>query len=104
MVESAYASLASTGVVGVILVLTILALRVKDDALSTEKNARIEDAQKFLALALSLQKEVTLAVSALTEIVKKWEKREEEQERLEREVARARVDTPQEFVPQGRPR
>lgn len=81
------AQLASTGVVGVFLIIVLYALREKDKALDIEKNARIEDAKQYLALSMTLQKDVIMAVKALGEIVDKWEKREEERERLERDLA-----------------
>ena len=99
MAESALTQLAGTGVVGVVLVLALLALWRKDKDLRAEASARVEDAQRMLALAMTLQKDVTLAVSALTEIVEKWEKREEERERLVREAAMRVQVTPAVPVP-----
>lgn len=77
---------ASTGIVGIFLALALLALREKDKALLIEKNARIEDSQKYMTLAMALQKDVITAVKTLGEIVEKWEKREEDRERLDREL------------------
>ncbi len=88
MAESALAQLAGTGVVGIVLVLALLALWQKDKDFKAEAKARIDDAQRMLGLAMQLQKDVTTAVAALTEIVEKWERREEDRERLAAEVAR----------------
>ncbi len=82
MAETALAQLASSGVLGVFLVLVLLALRAKDTALREESKARVDDAQRMLTLAIQLQKEVTTTVAALTEIMEKWEEREEERERV----------------------
>lgn len=103
MAESALAQLAGTGVVGVVLVLALLALWQKDKDFKGEAKARIDDAGRMLAIAMTLQKDVTNAVTALTAIVEKWERREEERERLE---IRLRVQpTPPEFpLPLARPR
>ncbi len=101
MAESALAQLAGSGVLGVFLVLVLLALRQKDGDYKSEAKARIDDAQRMLTLAMTLQKDVTIAVAALTEIVEKWEKREEERERL---VALQRPQTPQDFPPPAVPR
>ncbi len=75
--------IASTGIVGVFLVLAILALRAKDAELSLEKSARIKDSQDFLQLAMNLQGQVILAVNKLSEMVESWERREQERERIE---------------------
>jgi energy-converting hydrogenase A subunit M len=83
MTEHILAQLASTGVVGVLLVLAILALRAKDAALIEEQHSRIEDAKAYLALAMALQKEVIAAVSKLADIVEIFERRETERERRE---------------------
>ena len=85
-----WGQLASTGVVGVLLVLALLALRQKDKELKDEQQARIEDAKAYLKLAMSLQEQVLGAVNKLAEIVEAWERREEEREKLEREAARER--------------
>jgi hypothetical protein len=67
--------LASTGIVGVLLVIALYTLRTKDRELKAEMQLRIEDAQKFNTLAMSLQKEVIQSVSRLGEIVEWAEKR-----------------------------
>jgi hypothetical protein len=92
MAESVLAQLAGSGVLGVFLVLVLLALKQKDQDFKAEAKARIDDSQRMLQLAMTLQKDVTTAVAALTEIVEKWERREEERERLaqERQVASVR--------------
>lgn len=89
MAESALTQLASSGVLGVFLVIVLLALRQKDlevraalALVQAESRSRVEDAQRMLALAMAMQKDVTTAVATLTEIVEKWERREEERERL----------------------
>jgi type II secretory pathway component PulM len=89
MAESALAQLAGTGVVGLVLVLALLALWQKDKDYKAESKARIDDAQRMLAILMQMQKDVTTAVAALTEIVEKWEKREEERERHAREASPA---------------
>ncbi len=81
MAESMLTQLAGSGVLGVFLVLVLFALKQKDQDFKSEAKARIEDSQRMLALAMTLQKDVTTAVAALTEIVEKWERREEERER-----------------------
>lgn len=93
MPETMLTQLAGSGVLGVFLVLVCLALRAKDRDLREESKARIADAQRMLELAMRLQKDVTTAVAALTEIVDKWERREEERERLSREVAMRTMPT-----------
>lgn len=65
MTEALFGQLASTGTVGVLLVLALFALRAKDRELKAEMNARIEDAIKFNTLAMSLQREVIQAVNDL---------------------------------------
>lgn len=52
------AQIASTGIVGALLVLAIIAIVYLHRQLSAEKDARIEDSQKFTTLAMSMQKEV----------------------------------------------
>lgn len=69
--------LASTGVVGVFLVMALIALKKKDADLDKEKNSRIEDTKQFSTLCLSLQKEVITAVQKLSEVVEFLEKRED---------------------------
>lgn len=96
--------LASTGVVGIFLVIALFALRHKDKALEDEKNARIKDAHDYTSLAMTLQKDVILAVKTLGEIVEKWEKREEERERFEREITMRTQGTPMKEVPPHGPR
>jgi len=75
-----FGQLASTGVVGVLLALAILALRAKDRELQLEKAARIEDSKAMMTLAMELQKQVILAVNKLSELVETWEKREQQRE------------------------
>ncbi len=87
MTETALGQLASSGVLGAFLVLVLFALRAKDNALRAADNARIEDAQKFNTLCLSLQKEVITAISTLAKLAELWEKKEEDREQLARELA-----------------
>ena len=68
--------LASTGVVGVLLVLALLALRSKDKELKDEQQARIEDAKSYLKLAMSLQEQVISAVTKLSDIVEYLQSRD----------------------------
>lgn len=103
MAESVLAQLAGSGVLGIFLVLVLLALRQKDADFKAEAKARIDDAQRMLTLAMTLQKDVTLAVNALTEIVEKWERREEDRERMAQEIRLRAPSTPQEFTPPGPP-
>lgn len=72
---------ASTGIVGVLLVIALLTLRAKDRELSEEKDARIKDAKDWNTQALTIQKEVSDSLAKLSEIFKIWEKREQERER-----------------------
>ena len=83
--------LAGTGVVGVLLVLSLLALRHKDRELKLEQQARIEDAKAYLNLAMSLQSQVIVAVNKLSEIVDAWERRDEERERVATEATAKRA-------------
>jgi hypothetical protein len=83
--------LAGTGVVGVLLVLSLLALRHKDRELKNEQQARIEDAKAYLNLAMSLQSQVIVAVNKLSEIVDAWERRDEERERVAVEASAKRA-------------
>ncbi len=76
MAETALTQLASSGVLGVFLVLVLLALRQKDADFKVEAKARIDDAQRMLTLAMALQKDVTVAVAALTEIMETIERRD----------------------------
>lgn len=102
MVDSMLAQLAGTGVVGAFLVLSLLALRAKDASLTAEKNSRIEDAQKFNALCLSLQKEVMTAIGTLGKIADTWEKKEADRQTLARELALRTTATPYRGpTPQG---
>lgn len=80
MENQVLSQLASTGVVGVLLVLSLLALRHKDREMTMEKQARIDDAKAYLNLAMSLQQQVIVAVNKLSEIVDAWERRDEERE------------------------
>lgn len=77
MTEQLIGQLASTGVVGVLLGLAILALRDKDKQLRTEMEARIADAAKFNTLAMSLQREVIEAVNKLGDMLTIMERRDE---------------------------
>lgn len=79
--NDALQQLASTGVVGALLVVAIFALRAKDKELQQEKAARIDDAKAYLQLAMSLQEQVITAVNKLSEIWEAWEKREEAQKK-----------------------
>lgn len=89
MTDALIGQIASTGIVGVFCALALLMLWQKDKSLAKEMSARIEDARAFTNMALSVQKEVILAVAALTKIADTLEKREEERERLQRDFASA---------------
>ena len=80
MTDEMFRQLASTGVVGALLVLTLLALREKDRQLKAEMLARIEDAAKFHTLSMSLQREVIAAVGKLGEMLDLWERRDAERQ------------------------
>ena len=69
MPESMLTQLASTGVVGVCLVLSLFALWRKDQEKNAESAARIADAQRMLDLAMTLQKDSTIAINALTALL-----------------------------------
>jgi len=86
-----YKQIASLGIVGVLLVASLIALRSVYNSFIAEKTARIDDAQKFNTLALSMQKEMILATQSLVKIADAFEKREE---RLEREFAARAHTTP----------
>jgi CTP synthase (UTP-ammonia lyase) len=102
MTDQLYQQLASTGVVGVFLVLALLSLRSTYNALVAEKNARIEDVQKFNTLCLALQKEVITSISTLAKIAERTEKKEEERDRDARIAAIRTQQTPQhELRPMG---
>lgn len=91
MPETALDQLASTGIIGALLALTLYALWRKDRDLRAESAARVEDAQRMLDLAMRLQKELTLAVNALTEVARELKL---ERERLMREAALRPLPTP----------
>lgn len=87
-----FGQLASTGVVGVLLVIALLALRdvyrqlnaAKDDCSSkiqAEMQARVDDAKRFNELSMSLQREIIEAVSKLGDMLDLLEKRDLERER-----------------------
>lgn len=86
-----YKQIASTGILGILLVASILALvRIYRDLIA-EKNSRIEDATKFNTLALAMQKEMILATQSLVKIARSFEVREE---RIERELMMRTRPTP----------
>ncbi len=92
MAESLIAQLAGSGVLGVVLVIVMLALRQKDQdnkelqaLVQSESKARVDDAQRMLGLAMTLQKESTLAITALTAVM---EELKEQRELLTREILR----------------
>ena len=82
MTEQLFSQIASTGVVGALLVIALLALRAKDKELKAEMTARIADSERFNQTALAIQKEVMTAVSKLAEMVKFTEERIEERDKL----------------------
>lgn len=88
MGEVVLTQLASNGLLGVILVIVLLALRSKDAELSREKASRIDDARDNLQLIMKLQEQVILAVNKLSDLVEIWEKREADRERVELERRR----------------
>lgn len=85
MTEQLLSQIASTGVVGAFLVLTLFALKWErkraDDiqaALDAEKDARIADAGAGLERSLAIQKQVTENIAKLGEVVELIERREVE--------------------------
>ncbi len=88
MEMQALSQLASTGVVGVLLVLTLLALRSKDRELRAESQARIEDAKKYNDLAMNLQKQMIESVNKQGEIMDRFEAIEEQRRAAAQERGR----------------
>jgi len=82
--DAALTQLASTGIVGAVFVIALVALRAKDRQLNDEKAARIEDAKDMMTLAMDLQKQVIFAVNKLSDMTEAAEKRENERERTGR--------------------
>lgn len=82
-------TIASTGLAGAMLVVSLFALRSKDRELSTEKAARIGDSRDNLQLIMKLQEQVIMAVNKLSDLVEIWEKREAERERVADAVRKA---------------
>lgn len=80
MTEAILGQLASTGVVGALLVLALLALRDKDRQLKAEMLARIEDAKKYNDMSMALQREVMAAVDQLGRMIEMIERREAERD------------------------
>ena len=78
-----FTQIASTGVVGVLLVVVLLAYRQKDRELKEEQQARIADAKSYLDLAMKLQEQVIIAVQKLSEIVEYLEKQDRPKETRE---------------------
>lgn len=83
MTEQLFSQLASTGVVGVFLVLTLLALKAErkrsdeiQASLDAEKDARIADAAAGTDKALSIQKQVNDNIGKLGEVLELIERRE----------------------------
>lgn len=84
MTDQIFTQIASTGVVGALLVLALFALREKDKQLKDEMTARIEDAGRFNTLSMSLQREVIGAVEKLGEMLEIVERREDERKSTRR--------------------
>ena len=95
MPPGTFEQIAGTGITGALLIVTLFALRAKDNRLSAETAARIEDAKVNLQLAMKLQEQVISAVNKLADVIEIWEKRdaERERERAERERERERSST-----------
>lgn len=108
----------STGVVGAMLIISLLVIRFLYNELSatkeklaaahiehgkelaTEKDRRIDDTQKQNGVLLANAKEQTIAIQALTHVTERIEDTNKEKERLERELAMRAIPTPvQTFSP-----
>ena len=96
MTEQAVGQIASTGAVGALLILAVialihkekhikelmkeqaLALQEKDKQIKAEMDARVADSGRFITLAMSLQREVIEAVNKLGDMLAFIEKRDED--------------------------
>jgi len=83
-VDTAVGQIASSGILGALLVIALFALWQKDKELQREKNARIEDAKQYNMLSMSLQREVIQAVEKLSDIVQIWKQQSERDRRTPR--------------------
>lgn len=72
--SSLIGTIASQGVLGVLLVVVGWVAWVKDRELKVERQARIDDAQNYTALALKLQAQVIDSVHKLSDILKEMKK------------------------------
>jgi hypothetical protein len=72
--ESLIASIASHGLLGVLLVLSMYVAYSKDKQLQEEREARIADAKNYTNLALELQAQVIEAVNKLTDTFEEMKK------------------------------
>ena len=71
------------GAIGILLTVSLLALRALHNELTAERAARIQDAKDGMALLLAVQKEVLAAVDKLTDLyaMVQEERREEKSRR-----------------------
>ena len=125
MTEELLRQLASTGLVGTLLVLSLVALYKRDgvhkteiekkdaelkaerDARLEEKGARIADARDYAERLNLSQKEVTIIASSLGKVAEAQEREREDRDRLERELRFYRptsTDAMQAVTPQPRKR
>lgn len=72
--SSLIGTIASQGVLGVLLVVVGWIAWVKDRELKDERQARIDDAQNYTELALKLQAQVIDSVHKLSDILKEMKK------------------------------
>ena len=80
----ALAALVQYGAVGIILVISLLALRSLHAELAAERAARIQDAKDSTQLLIQLQKEILAAVDKLSDLYASVQ----EERRAERETRR----------------
>jgi len=97
--EQLLSQIASTGVVGALLVIALLALRAKDKELKAEMSARIADGERFRESILAIQKEVMTAVASLAGMVKFTEQRIEERDELIEKLSEAHAANPEKRLP-----
>lgn len=60
--------LAGHGILGALLVVSLIALRALHQELAAERAARIQDAKDGMTLLLAVQKEVLVAIDKLTDL------------------------------------
>lgn len=78
MMTDALGQIASTGVMGVLLVIALIALYLKDKQLGEETEARIKDGQETQKLLMQVQQSAIDTTHKLSEVADRMEKREED--------------------------